>query len=482
MHALTGPVAEGRIPMERRACPRVNVLAEYSGMMLVDVPDLGTAGLLIDASEDGLGLAFAVPVPELNTLKVEFRVGDRVLRSICDSIWTTPTARGLRFRELSQQDREEFRTWLRGFPSSNLIRRTDATFESSSATSLPPEASSGQVGPIDGLYAADKPRDQGVPRQIDALEDMTGNMRVATGSTNGDARLPGAVPPGPAGMPSAEKPARQTKPDWVVRLATSRERQLAESLKVWRQELKTAYEVSGAAGHPRPTSIRDDSAREKRAAMDAVAGRGRSLRQDGDEISVALRAELSAQAHREIRPSAFWWVFLVIVAAFAGIYAWHFQMSRKAATLAVDPERSAIGKHSIEESIRSERQPAGTIVEIAEGPAVRHSPQRSKRPQTITPGRAIVQDMPQYDNLALASGAHGDVHAVLTINDRGVVQDVQIIDGSQILARQVTAAATHWRYTPFSDESGPVSVELPVVFKFHLFVRGEAKQGRGVLK
>jgi TonB family protein len=85
-------------------------------------------------------------------------------------------------------------------------------------------------------------------------------------------------------------------------------------------------------------------------------------------------------------------------------------------------------------------------------------------------GTAIVREIPAYDRAALASGAQGDVHAVLTISERGIVQDVRVIDGDQVFAEQVRAAAAHWRYTPFLSDFGPVSVDLPITFRFRLRV------------
>ena len=110
---------------------------------------------------------------------------------------------------------------------------------------------------------------------------------------------------------------------------------------------------------------------------------------------------------------------------------------------------------------------ATRVVEIVEGEPVLHSPVGAKASlPKIIPGTAILQDMPAYDNSPLAPGVQADVHAVLTINDRGIVEGVRVTGGTASLAKEVTAAAAHWRYTPYLLDSKPVTVDLPITVKF----------------
>jgi hypothetical protein len=46
-------VPEGEMLIERRACRRVNVLFDYDGIILVDVPSFKTTGRLINLGENG---------------------------------------------------------------------------------------------------------------------------------------------------------------------------------------------------------------------------------------------------------------------------------------------------------------------------------------------------------------------------------------------------------------------------------------------
>src|SRR5438477_8165814 len=107
--------------MERRAWPRVSVLADCSGLILVDVPSQGATGLLIDLSEEGLAIQFPVQVPELGTLNVKFSLGHRRVTGTCDAVWSSGGAYGLHFRALPQQVRAEIRSWVQEFQSTNEL-------------------------------------------------------------------------------------------------------------------------------------------------------------------------------------------------------------------------------------------------------------------------------------------------------------------------------------------------------------------------
>jgi len=115
-----------------------------------------------------------------------------------------------------------------------------------------------------------------------------------------------------------------------------------------------------------------------------------------------------------------------------------------------------------------EPQQVGTIVEMIQGVPV--------APSTVRGGRIVKQQQPEYPDAAISAGAQGDVQAILTINQRGIVDDVLIISGHPVLAHEVSAAASHWRYIPFEDESGAISVSIPVLFRFQTFAEPRAEE------
>jgi TonB family protein len=88
----------------------------------------------------------------------------------------------------------------------------------------------------------------------------------------------------------------------------------------------------------------------------------------------------------------------------------------------------------------------------------------------ISGGTSIQRPSPTYPQLAIKTGVQGDVAAVLSVTEAGVVADVET-SGNSTLAEATTAALAHWRYTPFKVGGQPVAVKIPVTVSFRLNAR-----------
>jgi TonB-like protein/PilZ domain-containing protein len=434
--------------IERRACQRVNVLADGNGMILVDVPSLGTTGLLVDLSEDGLGVQFAVPIPDVATIDVDFSLGQRRVTGTCDAVWSTPSTRGLHFRALPEQDRAEIRSWLQSLQSTNQLTPSIAFSDLSDLDApQPSEAPPIWQETVESLLAANGPQDSGTPLEVDAPVSTTAGVTPSGGTVDGnsgeiedtagcDANAASAVPPIRPGVWDSDGRFNRTQPDWAIRIGAARRQQaLMERLTIWRDGHESAHELV-----PTPDSqplLTDEMRRS---------------------LSTESRTQLRGRTYlRGLR-----WAIILAITVTGGL-----NLSRLHRT--ADPDASAVRAYWVGDRLESKKPAVVGVVEIVEGEATPHSHARSKgRSQKITPGTAVVRDVPSYDHTAMASGTQGDVHAVLTISDRGIVQNVRVTEGDDVFAKQVATTTAHWRYTPYFDDSGPVSVDLPVAFKFRL--------------
>lgn len=462
---------------ERRASPRVSLL-EYSGIILVDVPSLCTTGLLVDLSEDGLGVQFAAPTPDVATVDVGFPLGQKQVIGTCDAIWSTPTTRGLRFRDLLPEVRAEIHSWLQGLSGKNQ-RASDVDVTDCEARPSWQEA-------VGALIAGNEPWESGVPLELGAPGNKIDDVPVPTGSSDrnshvieesrtSNANEPGAQPPIRARVGASGRLSNRTVPEWAIRIATRRQQDLVDHLTGLGDGQKLARGVQRApAGQPAdrhasedllvPGAL-DENIRAKSPA-EAVSARGL---QPGlsEEISRSVDARPRASFHYRQHLRGTHWAIVSIFMVVGVLVLWHFHGNG---------DRSAPGMDTATRLLTSQagaaetlQRPAVGIIEVIQGKPIVHSDARPKRrPEPISGGGVVVREMPTYDDAALASGLQGDVHAVLTISEGGVVQEVRITRGNSLLAEQVMNAAAHWRFAPFFEHFGAISVELPVTFRFHI--------------
>lgn len=465
---------------ERRASPRVNV-RECFGMILVDVTSLRTTGLLVDLSEDGLGVQFTAPMPDVATVDVGFPLGQRWVVGTCDVIWSAPGtgAAGLRFRDLPSEDRAEIRSCLQGLPAAHLltpnVAATDVAATDVAATDVAAadvaaadcEASPSWQEAATTIIADNEPWEFGAALEVGAPETTISDIPASSGlrdsqvieeSATSNADAPGALPPIRTGAGGSGGLPKSTEPEWAVRIAARRQ----EELRVWRDE-KLAPVVS------------DENARATSPIDVAISAPG--LPSETDEISRSLDARPLTPVHKRRSPRGIWWAIVLIITVAVVVVLWQLRRSEERSVRVVD---TAASEPVTSQAGRAEslQRPVGGIMEVIEGKPVAHSDAlNGRRPEAITGGAVVARDLPTYDDEALASGLQGDVHAVLTISDRGVVQEVRVTQGNSVLARQVINAAEHWRFSPYFDDFGPVSVELPVTFRFHLMT-GAGVQSR----
>ncbi len=89
-------------------------------------------------------------------------------------------------------------------------------------------------------------------------------------------------------------------------------------------------------------------------------------------------------------------------------------------------------------------------------------------PLKIEPGRLAHRTDLTFPEAAVKAGIDGDVKAALTISEKGSVEEVQVLQGDDLLANEVITTVGHWRYLPFKMEGKPVSVKLPITVSFVL--------------
>ena len=432
---------ERQMPSERRATRRVHVT--HDEIILVDVPSLKTTARLIDLSENGLAVHFVFPVPDTATIEVDFSLGDRRLIDTCEVIWSTPNARGLRFVSLAAEQRRQIRLWLEAWRASDGLQCDSQV----SRTSDPTAAG-------DSLIAVANSNEDGVADvHVQPFQDPTSS------SADPNVRAPQRTGSGAAVV---GEPRSRIQPDWAIRIVQRRQFERIERIKSWCTEHLTEASASStaipAASGVSPMLDRTHRSMLKEAPVIAASTAGSAqLEDETHQVAIAKRKKRGSGVG--------WLVILAIFAAALGLFTYEFRGT------------PALQARSSESAAPSSTSAANHVVEISEGEPVHHSAKGAKETlPKITRGTAILLEMPAYDDSVLAPGVQADVRAVLTINERGVVVGVRIKRGSGALAREVMAAASHWRYTPYLLDSTPVTVDLPVTLKFRAAGTGQYRK------
>lgn len=85
----------------------------------------------------------------------------------------------------------------------------------------------------------------------------------------------------------------------------------------------------------------------------------------------------------------------------------------------------------------------------------------------------MAQSPPEYPLVAKANYIAGQVQVELTVNGKGKVASVHVLEGNAILAASALNAARRWSYHPLATPSGPSGFVTRVKLKFVLRPQGK---------
>lgn len=196
------------------------------------------------------------------------------------------------------------------------------------------------------------------------------------------------------------------------------------------------------------------------------------LRSEEPQVTVPPQSELSTPSRAKSWQHLFRWgaVAVLASAALGGILAGTKPVLR-ALLSAQDSAASAPASPDSGLPIASTfSSPARTQIIIVEGSPVLNRPVSTEpgASRKLTQGRLAHRTDVIFPAAAVQAGIAGDVKAVLTISEKGSVDQVDILQGDSLLADGVASALGHWRYLPFKLQGKPVSVKLPVTVSFLL--------------
>jgi len=86
---------------------------------------------------------------------------------------------------------------------------------------------------------------------------------------------------------------------------------------------------------------------------------------------------------------------------------------------------------------------------------------------------AIAQVGPEYPAVAKVNYVEGEVRLELTIDDKGKVNRMHVVEGNAVLAESALRAARGWTYRPMATPSGPSGFITIVRVNFSLFHRSQ---------
>jgi PilZ domain-containing protein len=240
--------------IERRDNPRTGVLAQK--VILVDVAPLNSTALLVDLSENGLALQFAVAVPVVPNIEVTFPLDEDRITSPCALAWSSPTAWGLKFIDLPDEAKAKICKWLQHStphvwppaPNDTVPVAQDGLPEIAIASSSPQRAATADMGEIARTANMPKP-------PPDSGAD------ASPGGDRGDGMSPRAAPE-----------------DWVARLTTRKKRVHEERLPVRTQADEEASKLLHKPPVPPAQSADsgefENAIRELRAATTSAPRKG----------------------------------------------------------------------------------------------------------------------------------------------------------------------------------------------------------------
>ncbi len=92
------------------------------------------------------------------------------------------------------------------------------------------------------------------------------------------------------------------------------------------------------------------------------------------------------------------------------------------------------------------------------------------KPVSFDGGRVLFQVSPTYPAAAKEKRTEGSVKAIVSVNQKGIVSEVQITEGDPVLAEAAVAALSHWRFAPFlvDGNSSGIPAQIPVSLDFRI--------------
>ena len=75
---------------------------------------------------------------------------------------------------------------------------------------------------------------------------------------------------------------------------------------------------------------------------------------------------------------------------------------------------------------------------------------------------------PRYPIEAREQGIQGDVLLQATIDTKGNLVDIKVVQGDPILVKAAVEAVNKWKYRPFILNGEPVDVDTTIKIQFHL--------------
>lgn len=86
----------------------------------------------------------------------------------------------------------------------------------------------------------------------------------------------------------------------------------------------------------------------------------------------------------------------------------------------------------------------------------------------VSSGVAEGLKAPKYPREAREQGIHGDVILQATIDTKGNITNLKVVQGDPILAAASVDAVKQWRYRPYLLKGEPVQVETTIKIQFHM--------------
>jgi protein TonB len=96
------------------------------------------------------------------------------------------------------------------------------------------------------------------------------------------------------------------------------------------------------------------------------------------------------------------------------------------------------------------------------------------KPQHLRVSSGVAQGLkthdvtPKYPREAREKGIYGDVILQATIDTKGNITNLRVMQGDPILAAASVEAVKQWKYRPYLLKGEPVQVETTIKVQFHM--------------
>jgi len=86
----------------------------------------------------------------------------------------------------------------------------------------------------------------------------------------------------------------------------------------------------------------------------------------------------------------------------------------------------------------------------------------------VVAGMLVYKSMPSYPQIAVVSRTEGTVVLAASISTRGVIENLHVVSGPEMLRQAALNAVRDWRYRPYVLNGEPVAVETTINVIFSL--------------